>query len=128
MIAIAKKKGAYITKGKEYKIEQFTNDENSISSITIFDDWKEFRTYIDMTLWEINDTTVDTINPEHYTYGGIETIDFIEAKLSPEMYKGYLLGTIIAYLSRESHKNGKEDIEKAHWYLDRLFEFIKKED
>ena len=58
----------------------------------------------------------DTVNhPAHYKVGGIETIDFIEAK-----GLGYHLGNVIKYVSRANHK-GKllEDLEKAKWYLDR---------
>lgn len=66
--------------------------------------------------------TLDNINhPQHYFIGGIETIDYIRAKLSPEEYRGYLKGSIIKYLSRAGHKGDeKEDFEKARWYLDRM--------
>ena len=54
-------------------------------------------------------------NPAHYTIGGIETIDFIEAKKL-----GYNLGNVVKYLTRADHKgNRKQDLEKAKWYLER---------
>jgi hypothetical protein len=58
----------------------------------------------------------DPVNhPAHYKYGGIETIDFIEAK---EL--GYNLGNVVKYLTRADHKgNRKQDLEKAKWYLER---------
>jgi len=58
----------------------------------------------------------DPVNhPAHYKYGGIETIDFIEAK---EL--GYNLGNVVKYLTRADHKgNRKQDLEKALWYLNR---------
>ncbi len=64
----------------------------------------------------------DPVNhPQHYFIGGIETIDYIKAKLSPEEYRGYLKGSVIKYLSRAGHKGDeKEDLEKARWYLDRM--------
>mgnify|MGYP001050643255 FL=1 len=63
----------------------------------------------------------DIINhPDHYTVGGIETIDFIQAKMSPEEFKGYLTGNILKYITRYKHKNGLEDLKKAQWYLDKL--------
>lgn len=64
----------------------------------------------------------DMVNhPDHYCCGGIETIDYIRAKLSPEEYRGYLKGSVIKYLSRAGHKGDeKEDLEKARWYLDRM--------
>lgn len=62
----------------------------------------------------------DNINPEHYQQGGIETIDFMQAKLSPEEFRGYLKANILKYVTREGMKNGLEDLQKAQWYLDRL--------
>ncbi|MDR9786780.1 MAG: DUF3310 domain-containing protein [Peptococcaceae bacterium MAG4] len=63
---------------------------------------------------------MDKINPDHYMTGGIETIDFIKAKLTEEQFKGYLAGNVIKYLSRFEHKAGEEDLQKARWYLNRL--------
>lgn len=62
----------------------------------------------------------DNINPDHYKAGGIETIEFIKVKLTPEQYKGYLLGNVMKYTSRFQHKNGLEDLKKSRWYLERL--------
>jgi hypothetical protein len=61
-------------------------------------------------------TMHDPVNhPAHYKYGGIETIDFIEAK---EL--GYNLGNVVKYVTRADHKgNRKQDLEKAIWYLQR---------
>jgi hypothetical protein len=58
----------------------------------------------------------DAVNhPAHYKVGGIETIDFIEAKKL-----GYNLGNVVKYLTRADHKgNRKQDLEKAKWYLER---------
>ena len=69
----------------------------------------------------------DPINPTHYQIGGIETIDYIEAKLTPEEFKGYCKGNSIKYISRAGYK-GKErdDYKKAAWYLDRLLEIAQK--
>jgi esterase/lipase superfamily enzyme len=58
----------------------------------------------------------DNVNhPAHYKVGGIETIDFIEAKgLS------YHLGNVVKYIARADNKgNRKEDLLKAQWYLNR---------
>ena len=60
--------------------------------------------------------TPDLVNqPPHYTAGGIETIDFIEAKKL-----NYNLGNVIKYLTRADYKGNKlEDLRKAQWYLTR---------
>lgn len=64
---------------------------------------------------------VDVVNhPPHYKSGGIETIDFIEAK-----GLGYHLGNVVKYISRAGLKGtdmGMEDLKKARWYLDRAIE------
>lgn len=59
---------------------------------------------------------MDAVNrPAHYTDGGIETIDFIEAK-----QLGYNLGNAIKYISRAGKKGNRlQDLEKAQWYLTR---------
>jgi hypothetical protein len=60
-------------------------------------------------------------NPAHYTVGGIETIDFIEAK-----QLGYNLGNVVKYLTRADHKGNKmEDLRKAQWYLTREINSLK---
>lgn len=62
----------------------------------------------------------DNINPAHYKVGGIETIDFIEAKLTAEEYRGYLRGNVLKYMSRADHKGDRlENLKKAQWYLNR---------
>ena len=58
----------------------------------------------------------DNVNhPPHYKTGGIETIDFIEAKSL-----NYNLGNVVKYITRADHKGNKlEDLKKAQWYLNR---------
>jgi|TARA_B110000211_G_scaffold234259_1_gene303168 hypothetical protein len=65
----------------------------------------------------------DMVNhPPHYKAGGIETIDFIEAK-----NLGYNLGNVVKYVSRADLKGNKlEDLQKARWYLDRAIANISK--
>lgn len=66
----------------------------------------------------------DTVNhPSHYNYGDIEVIDFIEQvtkHYNPNV--AYHIGNAIKYLARSPHKNGKEDVAKAKWYIERAFE------
>jgi len=65
----------------------------------------------------------DKVNPPHYKVGGIEVIDYIKAKLTPEEFRGYLKGNVLKYVSREGHKNGDtKDLEKANWYIGRYIE------
>ena len=76
-----------------------------------------------------SDTSITTVlqpkddpvnHPAHYTDGGIETIDFIEAKRL-----GYHLGNVVKYICRAGKKGtnmGLQDLQKARWYLDRAIE------
>ena len=60
-------------------------------------------------------------NPPHYTAGGIETIDFIEAKKL-----GYNLGNVVKDITRSGLKGNKlEDLRKAQWYLTREINTLK---
>lgn len=61
----------------------------------------------------------DPVNhPEHYKVGGIETIDFIEAKAL-----SYHLGNAVKYITRADHKGNRlQDLQKAKWYIDRAIE------
>lgn len=62
----------------------------------------------------------DMVNhPPHYTAGGIECIDAIQAALSPGEFRGYCKGNALKYVWRESRKGHDEDLRKAAWYLKR---------
>lgn len=61
-------------------------------------------------------------HPPHYSQGGVECIDAIEAALGKEGFKAYIRGNVMKYLWRSEHKNGTEDLAKAAWYLNRLLE------
>src|SRR5690625_303174 len=70
----------------------------------------------------------DNINsPNHYNSGDIETIDYIQDKLTAEQFEGYLAGNVMKYVSRYRHKNGIEDLKKARWHRVRLIEGAREE-
>ncbi len=57
----------------------------------------------------------------YYDSGGVETIKIIKAKLTPEQFKGYLLGNTIKYICRCNFKGEFErDAEKAKHYISWL--------
>jgi len=66
---------------------------------------------------------IDNVNqPEHYKAGGIETIDFIEAKKL-----NFHLGNVVKYITRADLKGSRlEDLKKARWYLDREIKNCEK--
>ena len=72
----------------------------------------------------VPESNFDPINhPSHYTDGGIETIDFIEAK-----GLNYNCGNATKYISRAGKKATAERavaITKAIWYLHRELSTLK---
>ena len=87
---------------------------------------KKYRSLDNKTEWvEFPNLGVpDLVNhPPHYKTGGIETIDFIEAK-----DLNYRLGNVVKYVSRAGKKVGSDpvqDLEKAAFYLQREIEARK---
>lgn len=75
----------------------------------------------------LNDGVVDVVNsPPHYTAGGIEAIDAIEAALSDEGFRGALKANVLKYMWRYEKKvDPLADLRKARWYLDRLIQKVE---
>lgn len=72
------------------------------------------------------ETKVDVVNhPPHYKAGGIETIDFLQAKLTRDEFIGYLKGNVLKYGSRLG-KKGADDIDagKMAWYALKLRDML----
>lgn len=96
---------------------------DGIGTIKIDDNY-DFISVLKPTSKEVEKTLDDKVNhPSHYTYGDIEVVDFIEQvtkDYKPEL--AFAIGNAIKYISRANRKNGKEDLDKARWYLNRAFE------
>ena len=81
------------------------------------DDWKQIGLFSsNKPAMTSRVVLADPVNhPAHYKVGGIETIDFIEAKKL-----GYNLGNVVKYITRSDHKGNRlQDLRKAQWYLER---------
>ena len=64
----------------------------------------------------------------YYDSGGVEVLDVIEAKLTPEQFKGYLLGNIIKYSCRANFKGAFDrDIEKIGYYASKICAISKEQ-
>ena len=75
------------------------------------------------------DAKPDPVNrPAHYTSGGIECIDAMQAAFGAEVVKGFCLCNAFKYLWRHRNKNGVEDLKKARWYLNRLIREMEVEE
>jgi hypothetical protein len=44
--------------------------------------------------------------------------------MTADEFKGFLKGNVFKYLSRESQKNGVEDLKKSLWYLNYLVDLM----
>jgi len=67
-------------------------------------------------------------NPPHYNNptpssencDSVETIDAIEAMMTPQGFQDYCRGNAVKYLSRCQGKGTyQQDLKKAQWYLNR---------
>lgn len=70
----------------------------------------------------------DNVNhPSHYTQGGIECIEALEAAtVNLKGIEAVCTANAIKYLWRWKEKNGKEDLKKAIWYIKKLIEEQEK--
>ena len=129
-----KKKKKYKKVKKPSKLLKAVDDANKMFEVEPPKEWlEEYTSKVNALLHEKMDTEVwnasfgvgspDPVNsPPHYTAGGIETIDFIEAK-----GLNYHLGNCVKYLSRAGLKTEDtlEDLKKAAWYLNREIENLE---
>ncbi|WP_232755774.1 DUF3310 domain-containing protein [Macrococcoides caseolyticum] len=71
-----------------------------------------------------SEKVIDIINKaEHYNYGEIEVIDFIEQVI--EHYPSVVansIANVIKYVARAPHKNDVQDLEKAEYYIKRAID------
>ncbi len=71
-------------------------------------------------------TKADMVNhPPHYTRGTIECIDALAAATADlQGLDAVCTANAIKYLWRWKHKGGKQDLEKARWYIDKLISSV----
>jgi hypothetical protein len=114
----AKKKAKVAKATKKVKKEDWATIALASSGIPFYKDSVTDTTSrrMEQFVLELEEQKSDSVNhPAHYKVGGIETIDFIEAKKL-----NYNIGNVVKYLTRADHKgNRKQDLEKALWYLER---------
>lgn len=123
-----------IPKGATLKAElkdgeiAYLKQENDIWFIFCNESGKWIHTHVpmDMTNSEIKELipVKDPVNqPTHYTQGKVECIDAIEsATVGKNGFEAYCVGNVIKYLWRYEQKGGKESVEKAQYYLNKILE------
>ena len=119
--------GLTLTKGKDSTYKWMRNDllkkgkndrfHNAVVGAVVAG--MEQATGVFDTTPAIITTQPDMVNhPPHYTVGGLEVIDFIEAK-----QLSYHLGNVVKYVVRAGHKGDPlQDLQKARWYLERAIQ------
>lgn len=66
---------------------------------------------------------------DHYRTMAVQPWAAMQAWMTPEQFRGFLLGSAVAYLARFNAdapgKGGKQDVAKARHYLDKLIEVLE---
>lgn len=69
----------------------------------------------------------DVINPNHYQRDGMECIDAIEAAIQNlSGVEAYATGSAIKYLWRWKEKGGKDDLNKAKWFIQKMVDALEE--
>ena len=71
----------------------------------------------------------DPINPNHYQRDGMECIDAIKAAVQNlSGAEAYCTGSAIKYLWRWKEKGGKDDLNKAIWFVKDMIAEIEDQE
>lgn len=69
----------------------------------------------------------DLVNhPSHYTNGGMECIEEMELIFGIEFTMHFCLLNAWKYRRRALYKNGQQDMDKSHWYINKYKELKVK--
>jgi hypothetical protein len=81
--------------------------------------------YMDLETTPATITANDPVNhPSHYEGNtSLECIDVMELVFGMDAVSDFCLCNAFKYLWRHKHKNGKEDLDKARWYIERAKEY-----
>ena len=71
----------------------------------------------------------DNVNHHsHYETGKFECIEVMQEVFGTEAVQNFCVCNAFKYLYRHRRKNGKEDIEKALWYINKYLELEEKDE
>ena len=71
----------------------------------------------------------DNVNhPSHYETGKFECIEVMQEVFGTEAVQNFCVCNAFKYLYRHRRKNGKEDIEKARWYINKHLALEEKDE
>ena len=67
----------------------------------------------------------DNINPDHYkNETSLECIEAMQIAFGREWVLHFCMLNAWKYIWRWKHKNGREDLIKAQWYVNRSFQIV----
>jgi hypothetical protein len=72
----------------------------------------------------MSDVDDEQIGGRHYVTKSVQPWEAMESWMSEEAFKGFIWGNVIKYIARWEDKGGKQDLEKARHYLDKLLEIV----
>lgn len=107
-------------------IKEVLNDNESCAAYEYFLD--EYNKKMGKVAEMVKRT--DNVNhPEHYVNScSIECIDAMQATFGTKDLAKYCAINAYKYLWRYKNKNGKEDLNKAEWYLNKFDELLEESD
>ena len=113
LVSVAEKFGVKVA--QLYHARNYHGAVHKVTGVKTKKAYKPIK-WVDLSQTTSPAPIADMVNhPPHYKAGGIETIDFIEAK-----GLNYNLGNVVKYITRSDLKGDrKENLEKALWYLKR---------
>lgn len=65
-------------------------------------------------------------HPSHYETGKFECIEVMIEVMGVDAVKDFCVCNAFKYLYRHKRKNGKEDLQKAVWYINKYLELAKE--
>lgn len=92
---------------------------------------EDYEKYIGECEEQMKETkAIDNVNhPKHYVNScSIECIDAMQATFGTKDLAKYCVINAYKYLWRYKNKNGKEDLSKAEWYLNKFDELLEESD
>jgi hypothetical protein len=74
----------------------------------------------------VEELLIDNVNhPAHYEgQTSMECIEAMQISFGKKAVIDFCMCNAFKYLWRHRHKNGREDLQKAHWYLDKADKLI----
>lgn len=105
-------------------IEKFCNDTDRWDENDRLEEaYNYIHPEVELNEQEEQDKHEDIVNhPNHYCQGSMECIDEMVLVFGKEAVKNFCLCNVWKYRKRAMFKNGKEDLDKADWYMNKYKE------